>query len=175
MSSPATDDIKVFISYSHDSPEHKERALRLSDRLIEDDGIDCTIDQYVDSPPQGWPRWMLDQIEQAQFVLMVCTQIYGDRVRGKAKPGEGKGAKWEGAIITQELYDAESNNTKFVPVLFKQADSAHIPVFLRGVTHYVITTDEGYDALYRRLTDQHDTPKPALGKRRSLPPRPRYP
>lgn len=52
MSSPATDDIKVFISYSHDSPEHKNRVLELSDRL-RGDGIDSVIDQYEGSPSQG--------------------------------------------------------------------------------------------------------------------------
>ena len=36
---------KVFISYSHDSPEHAELVLALSDRLRQD-GIDSHIDQY---------------------------------------------------------------------------------------------------------------------------------
>ncbi|HEY9820529.1 MAG TPA: SEFIR domain-containing protein, partial [Candidatus Sericytochromatia bacterium] len=35
----------VFISYSRDSREHKDRVLNLADRL-RDDGIDCNIDQY---------------------------------------------------------------------------------------------------------------------------------
>lgn len=39
---------KVFISYSHDSPEHKDRVLALSDRLRAD-GVDCYIDQYEQS------------------------------------------------------------------------------------------------------------------------------
>jgi hypothetical protein len=42
---------KVFISYSHDSDQHKDRVLALSDRLRED-GIDCIIDQYETSPPE---------------------------------------------------------------------------------------------------------------------------
>ena len=33
---------RVFISYSHDSPEHKDRILALSDRLRQD-GVDCSI------------------------------------------------------------------------------------------------------------------------------------
>ena len=36
---------KVFISYSHDSTEHAERVLELSNRLRRD-GVDCMIDQY---------------------------------------------------------------------------------------------------------------------------------
>jgi len=56
MSSSAPDNVKVFISYSHDSDQHKDRVLTLSDRLRAD-GIDCTIDQYETFPPEGWARW----------------------------------------------------------------------------------------------------------------------
>jgi len=45
----------VFISYSHDSREHMDRVLELSNRLRAD-GIDCHIDQYEMSLPEGWPR-----------------------------------------------------------------------------------------------------------------------
>ena len=64
---------KVFISYSHDSPEHAGRVLELSDRLRQD-GIDSHIDQYEVSPPEGWPRWMVNKVEWADFVLVVCTE-----------------------------------------------------------------------------------------------------
>jgi SEFIR domain len=41
---------RVFISYSHDSPDHQNRVLELVNRL-RSDGIDAIIDQYVQSPP----------------------------------------------------------------------------------------------------------------------------
>ena len=65
----------VFISYSHDSQEHADRVLALSDHLRAG-GIDCILDQYADSPPEGFPRWMDRQIRAADFVLMVCTPTY---------------------------------------------------------------------------------------------------
>lgn len=167
MSDSNIENIKVFVSYSHDSPEHMERVLRLADRLRRD-GIDCLIDQYEMSPREGWPRWTMSQIEAARFVLVVCTEIYHRRVKGIEEIGKGLGVKWEGAIITQELYDSEANNDKFIPVLFAAADSAHIPVHLRGATRYVL--DDGYEVLYRHLTNQPKYPKPALGARRSMPP-----
>jgi hypothetical protein len=43
---------RVFISYSHDSPEHADRVLALADRLRAE-GIDCHLDQYETSPPEG--------------------------------------------------------------------------------------------------------------------------
>jgi hypothetical protein len=67
---------RVFISYSHDSIEHEQRALGLAERLRQD-GVDAQLDQYVAGTPLiGWPRWMLDQLDSAQFVLMVCTETY---------------------------------------------------------------------------------------------------
>jgi SEFIR domain-containing protein len=167
MSAVNAESIKVFISYSHDSPEHMNHVLKLSDRLRED-GIDCIIDQYEMSPREGWPRWTLRQIEEARFVLIVCTEIYHRRVRGTEETGRGPGVKWEGAIITQELYDSEADNDKFIPVLFRPEHSAHIPVYLRGATRYVLDGD--YDDLYRRITNQPKRLKRALGARRSMPP-----
>src|SRR5216684_3961547 len=66
---------KVFVSYSHDSPEHADRVLALADRL-RSDGIDCILDQYEESPAEGFPRWMDQQMRAADFVLMICTPKY---------------------------------------------------------------------------------------------------
>lgn len=94
---------KVFISYSCESSQHNKHVLELSNRL-RDEGLDCNVDQYEDCPPEGWFLWMINQIEEADFVLIVCTQKYERRFMGKVEAGKGLGAKWEGAIITQELY-----------------------------------------------------------------------
>lgn len=158
---------KVFISYSHDSPEHMDRVLELSNRL-RDDGIDCTVDQYETSPPQGWPRWCEDQLEQADYVLVACTEKYRQRFRAKEERGKGLGVKWEGAVITQDIYDAEANNTRFIPVTFTPEDAAYIPTVLRGATRYELEGD--YEKLYRHITGQPLVLKPQLGKRKSLPP-----
>ena len=55
---------RVFISYSHDSAEHRDRVLELADRLRAD-GIDAMIDQYVQFPPEGWPAWCEAEIRKA--------------------------------------------------------------------------------------------------------------
>ena len=161
--------MRVFVSYSHDSPKHMDRVLGLCNRLRAD-GVDCIIDQYEMSPAQGWPRWTEAQVEEAKYVLVVCTEAYGRRFKGKEQVGKGLGVKWEGAVITQNLYDAEANNDKFIPVLFGPQDAAHIPTVLRGVTHYDVATPDGYMRLYRRLTSQPEVSKPPLGEFKPLPP-----
>jgi hypothetical protein len=172
MPSPQRKPAKVFISYSHDSPKHMNQVLALSDALRAK-GIDCHIDQYEMSPPEGWPRWMMRQIEQAGFVLVVCTETYERRFKGEEAIGKGLGVTWEGAILTQELYEAQVNNTKFIPILFSSSDSTHIPIVLRSVTRYVVTNKDGYETLYRHLTNQPYVQKSELGEIQPMPSRER--
>lgn len=161
--------LRVFVSYSHDSPGHVQRVLELANRL-RSQGVDCHVDQYEVSPPEGWPAWMEDQIRSARFVLVVCTEVYARRVAGQEEPGRGLGARWEGAIITQTLYDNGGRNDKFIPVVFKADDVATIPLFLRGATRYDLSTPAGYQDLYRHLTDQPRVIRPPLGAVEVLPP-----
>lgn len=167
---PAGEPVRVFISYSQDSPTHKAAVLDLADRLRAD-GIDAWIDQYVAAPPEGWPRWMSDQVERAQHIVLVCTETYKRRFEGRETPGTGKGATWEGLLATQVLYDAGTINEKLIPVLFDGASDAHIPLALKPYTHYRLPA--GYDGLYRHLTGQPAVVAPPLGKVRVVAPPPR--
>jgi tetratricopeptide (TPR) repeat protein len=145
---------KVFISYSHDSMAHKEKVLALSKRLRED-GIETNLDQYVPGTPRkGWPRWMLDQIDEAEYVLLVCTDSYYRRFRGREVPGKGKGADWEGAIITREIYDDRGATTKFVPIMFNPGSEQFIPEPVRVHTFYVLDSEVSYHNLYDFLLGQ---------------------
>ena len=153
--------MRVFISYSHDSAEHMDRVLALSNRLRQE-GVDCHIDQYEQSPSEGWPQWCEKQVQQSGFVLVACTETYLRRFKGEEAPGKGLGGTWEGHIITQELYNAQGGNRKFIPIIFSEQDAAHIPLILQSATHYQIS-DEGYERLYRRLTNQPLIQMPALG------------
>lgn len=162
--------IKVFISYSHDSDAHRERVLGLSERLRAD-GIETILDRYVErgSPPEGWPRWMLNALDAATHVLCVCTESYYHRFRGHEQLGKGKGVDWEGAVITQELYDTRHVSSKFIPVLFDPTDELHIPQPLRPQTYYVLNNEAGYQALYDALLNQSGVEPGAIGALRIKP------
>jgi hypothetical protein len=143
---------KVFISYSHDSTEHTETVLSLAQRLRQD-GIDAWIDQYENgTPEEGWPRWMLNRLDWAETVLLVCTETYYRRFRGYDDPDKGKGADWEGQLITLDLYDAKSRKVNFVPILFADRCKEFVPEPLRGVTHYLLDPGDNHSATeYSRL------------------------
>ncbi len=173
-SAPLPPPPKIFLSYSHDSPEHMDRVLDLCDRLRAD-GVDAWLDQYETAPAEGWPRWCARRVAEADFVLVVCTEVYERRFRGEEAPGEGLGARWEGYVVVQELYDAGTLNAKYIPVLWSPAGAQHVPLFLRGTTRYDLRTTEAYQSLYRHLTGQPKTPAPPLGGRVPMPPREREP
>ena len=52
MAAPEPDSPRIFISYSHEIPEHDERVLALSE-MLRKDGIDATIDRFVEAPREG--------------------------------------------------------------------------------------------------------------------------
>lgn len=158
---------KVFISYSHDSQPHRDFVRGLSDQL-RTDGLDCQIDQYVNGfPPEGWQRWMENQIEAADFVLLVCTETYLRRYRGQETVG-GNGVTFEGVVISQTLYDHYYRNIKFVPVLPEGGGFGHVPLPLKAYNTY--TLPKQYDSLYRYLTGQPEHIAPPVGSKRVLPP-----
>lgn len=159
-------DIQVFISYSHDSETHKLNVAGLSERLRED-GICTILDRYVSgSPIEGWPRWMMNKLEESTHVLLVCTETYYLRFRGQDKPARGKGVDWEGAIITQELYDSKCRTNKFIPVLLSNSNDCHVPEPLRGQTYYRLDSDENYKLLYDAILGQSGLEPGAIGQRK---------
>jgi hypothetical protein len=151
---------KTFISYSHDSEELKRNILAFANQLRQQ-GINCNFDQYEESPENGWISWMEAEICSSDYVLVVCTEGYTAKLKPGTKSPQGKGVKWEGAIITQELYESEGKNRKFIPVLLHEDYKPCIPRPLRSYTFYNILT--GYEKLYRRLTRQIAIEKPPVG------------
>ena len=87
---PHASPMRVFISYSHDSPEHCDRVLALAQRLRHD-GIDAWVDQFEESPGQGWPLWCVRQILDARYVLLICTELYRKRFLSLEEFGKGRG------------------------------------------------------------------------------------
>ncbi len=159
---------KVFIGYSHDSPEHEKQVLALSERLRAD-GVDSWIDQYEPYPEEGWPRWMERQISEAGAVLLICTPTYRKRVEGREEPGIGKGVCWEANLIYNHLYFNKQQTSQFVPVLFSGAAEDDIPEVLRGQPFFRVQDKQGYESLYRWLTDQSLVTPGSLGSVRRLP------
>src|SRR5215469_5686931 len=96
---------RAFVSYSHDSAEHVNAVRRVAD-MLRHQGVDCRMDLYETVPPKGWPAWMQEQIMESDFVIVVCTETYADRLSARSPEGVGLGVAWEGLLISQEVYEA---------------------------------------------------------------------
>ena len=158
---------KVFISYSWDSPEHCDSVLNLANKLRKE-GVDAEIDQYEECPKEGWPLLMQNQINNATYVLIVCTETYLKRVEKREEKGNGLGVTWEASLIYQLLYEQQGFNTKFIPIIFKESDFDNIPLPLKNTTIYNLENNKDYNKLYGRLTGNPIIKKPELGKRTPL-------
>lgn len=140
---------RVFLSYSRDSSEHDARVLALTQELRAG-GIDAWLDRFESAPPEGWPRWMQQQIEQADFVIGVCTPLYRWRFEALETPQPGLGPNWEGLFVYQSLQQKRKLDRMCVPVVFRGAESDDcVPALFSGGAHYVLPDQVA--SLSRRL------------------------
>lgn len=157
---------KVFISYSHENVDCENKILEFANRL-RSEGIDANIDLYEESPAEGWPRWMENQINDSDFVLVVGSKSYFEKCY--LDSNKGKGISWEVNIVYQHIYGMSTINTKFIPIYFNKEDEQYILKPLKSFTFYNVGETEGFDKLYWRLRGVSKTQRPSLGKLRPLP------
>ena len=147
---------RVFVSYAHDRgiDGHRERALQLTQSLRLR-GVEAVIDQFLEHDPPFWPRWMIDQVKAADYVLCLASPGYKERFDNNGDPSIGRGARWEGVFVTEELYSSfASNRRKFIAVVIPPCSPAHIPDVLRPVGESYYDWPEQDEELYRRVTGQ---------------------
>jgi hypothetical protein len=150
---------KVFVSYSHDSQEHKKWVLDFATRL-RNTGVDAILDQWELKPGDDLPHFMERNLTVADHVLMVCTERYVE----KANTGAG-GVGYEKMIITADLLKTIDSN-KVIPIIHQQG-THKLPTFLRSKLFLDFSRDDqfefSFDELIRTL---HNAPlfvKPEIG------------
>jgi hypothetical protein len=150
---------QVFISYSHDTLEHKKWSLELAIRL-RNNGIDALIDQFELKPGDDLPHFMETNLAKAEKILMICT----DRYVEKANSGEG-GVGYEKMIITSNLLKRIDEN-KIIP-LIRQQGTSNLPTFLKSKMYINFSRDEDFEVNYDNLVRTiHKSPifeKPPIG------------
>ena len=150
---------KVFISYSHDSLEHKKWVLDVATRL-RNTGVDAIIDQWELKAGDDLPLFMETHLKNSDYVLIVCTDKYVE----KANSGVG-GVGYEKMIITSDLIkDIDSN--KFIPII-KQNGTHNVPIFLKTKLFIDFSNINNFEFSYDELVRTiHDSPlytKPKIG------------
>jgi hypothetical protein len=151
---------RVFISYSHDSPEHKRWVLELATYLLEH-GVDVIIDAWDLRPGDDVPKFMERGVRDADRVLMICTETYVN----KANDGVG-GVGYEAMIVTGELV-RDLGTAKFVPIVRQTSITPIVPTSVSTRRYINLGESAGKDSeLELLLRDLHDAPssKPPLGR-----------
>ncbi len=151
----------VFVSYSHDSPAHKQWVAELATRLRKS-GINAVLDQWDLSLGDDVTRFMEEGVTGSDRVLVVCTDNY---IR-KADAGQG-GVGYERLIVTAELV-SNLGTKKFIPIVRNVTAETKTPIFLATRLYIDFSDDDSYDAkLEELLRELHKAPsavKPPLGK-----------
>ena len=135
---------KVFISYSHDTPGHKQWVSELVAKLHRK-GVNVIFDQWDLRLEDDVTQFMERGIKDSDRVLVICTDSY---VR-KANAGEG-GVGYEPMIVTRKLVEDVGTN-KFILTARQTLGEDKTPSFL-GTQIYIDLPDEDqFDEKFNEL------------------------
>jgi hypothetical protein len=110
----------VFVSYSHDSADHKHWVLDFAGELRKK-GVDVLIDAWDLRPGDDVMKFMERGVRDSDRVLMICTEKYV----AKANDGIG-GVGYEAMIVTGELV-RDLGSAKFIPIIRQNTERPEVP------------------------------------------------
>lgn len=150
----------VFVSYSHDSEEHKAWVLQLATRLRHN-GVNAILDRWNLDLGQDVAAFVERGLSESNRVLCICSEDY---VR-KANSREG-GVGYEKRIMTGEIM-ADLGADWVIPVIRNNTEGESVPTFLRGCLYVDFRDDrryeEKYEELLRSILDEPVLPVPPIG------------
>lgn len=149
----------AFISYSWDSPLHKEWVAKLAQDLA-DKGIYVLLDEYLEGGTT-LSLFMELGIARADKVLVIGTPNYKDKCLGLSS-----GVAFEESIIRESMFQ-NLGTKKFIPCLKEGEFLKSFPLILSKCKGYDFTKDDLYndsfDNLCRDIYGQPRRPRPKLG------------
>lgn len=176
----------AFVSYAQSHPDWDRLAtekwrttvLQFATLLCEL-GIDAEVDQFHGHALDvDWNRFGTLQIAQSDFIIIAVSAAYRERWEGRNDPGDGPGAVREADELLGLFNENQAEfRRRVMLVVLPGAQDQDVPAQLSGIKRFKVRelTEEGVEDLYRTITNQPATPKPALGPIRRLPPREIYP
>ncbi|MFJ6677404.1 toll/interleukin-1 receptor domain-containing protein [Actinosynnema sp. NPDC091369] len=167
--------LKVFVSYAHDSPRHKDDVRALAG-VLEQCGMSVTLDQWSSPGRQDWSSWATGGMSEADYVVVVASPDYKRAGDGLGASPVNRGVQSEAALLRDLLHsDRATWLPRLLPVVLPGHSVAEIPLFLQPYTadHYVIEeiSTAGVEDLLRAITRQPAYVRPARGPVPVLPPR----
>jgi hypothetical protein len=157
--------IRVFISYSWTSPEHKEWVLQLAVRL-RNFGFESILDQWHLQEGQDKYAFMESMTTDPSIkkVIVICDEGYASKADYR-KSGVGI----ESTLISQEVY-GKVDQRKFIPLVTQRdkEGTAHLPAFLKSRIYIDFSDatkfEERFIDLMRALAEKPENVAPPVGE-----------
>jgi hypothetical protein len=152
---------RVFVSYSHTSPEHEEWVTGLGS-FLRQNGVDARIDVWHLRRGMDLPQFMTNELTLADRVLLISDERYAEKADGRVG-----GVGWETMIVQGDIARLPPDSTKYLVIVRSQNVDSGLPRYLQ--TKFVIHwPDKALDGknqkvLLRELFDS--IPIPPLGQR----------
>lgn len=159
----------VYISYTRDSDQHLYEIDRLANRLESKGQIKVVLDLWEINDPEDWNEWVTQQIQRADFTLVVCSSIYHQKIMHNTDAGEG--VPWNGGIMRRFLFDS-SLEEQFIPILLSNGSEKHLVSSLKQQPVFSPNEGESFLKLYAYLLREYGRKKRTTsGPATSAPPK----
>ncbi|MBP6731450.1 MAG: toll/interleukin-1 receptor domain-containing protein [Chitinophagales bacterium] len=155
---------KIFISYSWQPIENKDKVLELATRL-QLDGVHVIIDEWDLAEGHDKYSFMEQMVNSSEVnrVLLICNKEYKQKADKKAG-----GVGIESLIISDEIYSKVDQN-KFIPIVFERDESQkeYLPTFVKTRIYIDLSSsdyyEDQYEKLLRNIFDKPANRRPTLG------------
>jgi hypothetical protein len=152
---------RVFLSYAWESDEFRLWVKRLATRL-RDDGVEARLDDWHLPANGNIPEFMNREVREADWVLVLCSPGYQERVRATEDGQRVSGVGWETRLLTSAIL--VSNQNKTLAVLVKGEWAKAAPDSLLGQVYFDLsrpaTFEQQYRALLQAITGSRDKAPP---------------
>ena len=144
---------RVFLSYAWESDEFRTWVKALATRLRED-GVEARLDDWHLPKNGNIPEFMNREVREADWVLVLCSPGYQQRVRATEDGERVSGVGWESRLLSGGLL--VTNQNKILAVLAQGQWQHAAPDSLLGQIYFDIshpaTFEENYEGLVRAIT-----------------------